>query len=117
VIQLAETFRRSHSLEGEVRSILVVFGFPSLELSSKIPFMLEMPPLIELLRVGLMTPLDLPVDLRTSWRYAAVRDVKIGKMPSELWSERRAVSVSKTHYLPIEQFGRPRVPDRTMVAN
>jgi len=91
VIQLAETFRRSLSLEGKVRAILVVFGFPFLELSSKIPFMLEMLPLIELLGVGLMTPLDLSVDLRAARRYVFVGDAEVGKMPGELWSERRPV--------------------------
>lgn len=91
MIQLAETFRRSLSLEGKVRAILVVFGFPFLELSSKIPFMLEMLPLIELLGVGLMTPLDLSVDLRAARRYVFVGDAEVGKMPGELWSERRPV--------------------------
>src|SRR5271170_4517126 len=71
--------------------ILVVFGLPSLELSSKIPFMVEMPSLIELLRIGFMTSLDLPVHLGASRRYVPVRDAEVGKMPCELWSERRAV--------------------------
>ena len=91
MIQLAETFRRSHTLERQMGSILVVFGFPFLEFSSQIPFMFEMPPLIELLRVGLMTSLDLSVHLRAPWRYVPVRDAEVGKMPGELWSERRAV--------------------------
>ena len=72
-------------------SILVVFGLPSLELSSKIPFMFEMPPLIELLRIGLMTSLDFPVHLRASRRYVPVGNAEVGKMPGELWSKRRAV--------------------------
>jgi hypothetical protein len=71
--------------------IFVVFGFPSLKLSSKIPFMFEMPSLVELLRIGFMAPFDFPVHLRAARRYVPVRDAEIGKMPSELWSERRAV--------------------------
>ena len=74
-----------------MRPIFVVFGFPSLKLSSKIPFMFEMPSLVELLRIGFMAPLDLPVHLRAARRYVPVGDAEIGKMPSELWSERRAV--------------------------
>jgi len=53
--------------------------------------MFEMPSLVELLRIGFMAPLDLPVHLRAAWRYVPVRDVEVRKMPSELWSERRAV--------------------------
>ena len=71
--------------------IFVVFGFASLKLSSKIPFMFEMPSLVELLRIGFMASLDLSVHLRAAWRYVPVRDVEVGKMPSELWSERRTV--------------------------
>ena len=71
--------------------ILVVFGLPSPELSSKISFMFEMPPLIELLRVGFMASLDLSVHLRAARRYVFVGNAEIGKVPSELWSERRAV--------------------------
>ena len=74
-----------------MRSILVVFGFPPLEFSSQIPFMLEMPSLVELLRVGLVASLDLSVHLRASGRYVSVGNAEIGKMPGELWSERRAV--------------------------
>jgi hypothetical protein len=74
-----------------MRPIFVVFGFPSFKLSSKIPFVFEMPSLIELLRIGFMAPLDLSVHLRATWRYVPVRDAEIGKMPSELWSERRTV--------------------------
>ena len=74
-----------------MRPIFVVFGFPSSKLSSKIPFMLGMPSLIELLRIGFMAPLDFPVHLRAAWRYVPMRDAEIGKMPGELWSERRAV--------------------------
>ena len=74
-----------------MRSIFVVFGLPSLQLSSKISFMFEMPSLIELLRIGFMAPLDLTVYLRAPWRYVPVRDAEIGKVPRELWSERRAV--------------------------
>lgn len=69
-------------------SILIVFGLPSLKLPSKIPFMFEMPSLVELFRIGFMAPLDFPMHLRAAWRYVPVRDAKIGKMPSELWSER-----------------------------
>ena len=72
-------------------AIFVVFGFPPFKLSSKIPFMFEMPSLVELLRIGFMAPLDLPVNLRATGRYVSVRDAEVGKMPSELWSERRAV--------------------------
>ena len=38
-----------------------------------------------------MAPLDLPVHLRAARRYVLVRNAEIGKMPGELWSERRAV--------------------------
>ena len=72
-------------------SILVAFGFPFLEFSSQIPFMFEMPSLIELLRVSFMASLDLTVHLRAARRYVFVRNAEIGKMPGELWSERRAV--------------------------
>ncbi len=68
-------------------SILVVFGFPFLEFSSQIPFMFEMPSLIELLGVGLVASLDLPVHLRAAGRYALVGNAEVGKMPGELWPE------------------------------
>ena len=74
-----------------MRPILVVFGLPSLELSSEISFMFEMPSLVELLRIGFMAPLDLSVRLRAARRYVFMRNAEIGKMPGELWSERRAV--------------------------
>jgi hypothetical protein len=54
--------------------------------------MFEMPSLVELLRIGYMAALDLPIHLRAAWRYVPVRDAEVGKMPSELWAERRAVS-------------------------
>ena len=53
--------------------------------------MFEMPSLIELLRISFMAPLDLSVHLRAPGRYVPVRDAEIGKVPGELWSERRAV--------------------------
>ena len=53
--------------------------------------MFEMPFLIELLRVGFMASLDLPVHLRAARRYVFVGNAEIGKMPGELWSERRTV--------------------------
>ncbi len=53
--------------------------------------MFEMPSLIELLRIGFMAPFDLPVHLRATGRYMFMRDAEIGKVPGELWSERRAV--------------------------
>ena len=74
-----------------VRSVLVVFGFPVLQFSSQIPFMFEMPSLVELLGVGLVASLDLPVQFRTARRYMLVGDAEIGEMPGELGSERRAV--------------------------
>ena len=53
--------------------------------------MFEMSSLVELLRIGFMAPLDLPVHLRAAWRDVPVRDAEVGKMPSELWSKRRTV--------------------------
>ena len=53
--------------------------------------MFEMPSLVELLRVGLVASFDLPVHLRAARRYVFVGNAEIGKMPGELWSERRAV--------------------------
>ena len=38
-----------------------------------------------------MAPLDFPVRFRATWRYVPVRDAEVGKVPSELWSERRTV--------------------------
>ena len=72
-------------------SIVVVFGFSFLEFSSEIPFMFEMPSLIELLRVGFMASLDLTVHLGAARGYVFVGNAEVGKMPVELWSERRAV--------------------------
>src|ERR1700678_3315239 len=74
-----------------MRPIFVVFGLPSLQLSSKIPFMFEMPSLVELLRIGFIASFDLPVHLRAAWRNVPVRNAEVRKMPSELWSERGAV--------------------------
>ena len=74
-----------------MRPIFVVFGLPLLQLSSKIPFMFEMSALVELLRIGFMAPLDLPVHFGAAWWYVLVGNAEIGKVPSELWSERRAV--------------------------
>ena len=53
--------------------------------------MFEMPSLIELLRVGLVASLDLPVHLRAARRYVFVGNAEVGKMPGELWPEGRAV--------------------------
>jgi len=53
--------------------------------------MLEMPSLVELLRVGLVASLDLPVHLRAARRYVFMGNAEIGKMPGELESERRTV--------------------------
>jgi hypothetical protein len=53
--------------------------------------MFEMPSLVKLLRISFMAPFDLPVHLRAAWRNVPVRDPEVGKMPSELWSERRTV--------------------------
>src|SRR4029434_10200179 len=64
---------------------------PFLELSSKIPFMFEMPSLVELLGIGFMTSFDLPVHLRAAWWNVFVRDAQVRKMPGELRSKRRAV--------------------------
>ena len=72
-------------------SIVVVFGFSFLEFSSEIPFMFEMPSLIELLRVGFMASLDLTVHLGAARGYVFVGNAEIGKMPGELWPKRRAV--------------------------
>jgi hypothetical protein len=38
-----------------------------------------------------MAALDLPVHLRATWGYVPVSDAKVGKVPGELSSERRAV--------------------------
>ena len=51
----------------------------------------ELPPSVELFRVCLVAPLYLAVYLRTTRRDVAVRNAEIGKMPSELWSERRVI--------------------------
>jgi len=53
--------------------------------------MFETRSLIELLRVGLVASLDLPVHLRAARRYVFVGNAEVGKMPGELWPERRAV--------------------------
>ena len=74
-----------------MRPIFVVLGLPPFKLSSKIPFMFEMPSLVKLLRIGFMAPLDLSVHLRATRRYVAVRDAEVGKMPGKLWAERGAV--------------------------
>src|ERR1700683_5582179 len=74
-----------------MRPVFVVFGLPPFELASKILFMFEMPSFVELLRIGLVTTLDLPVHLRAARRYVFVGNAEVGKMPGELWSERRPV--------------------------
>jgi len=61
-----------------MRPILVVFGLPSFELSSKVPFMFEMPSLVELLRIGFMAPLDFSVHLRAAWGYVLMGDAQVG---------------------------------------
>ena len=53
--------------------------------------MFEMPSLVELLRIGFTAPFDLPGHLRATWRYVFMRNAEIGEVPSELWSEGRAV--------------------------
>ena len=86
-MEFANSFRRCFSFESEMWSILVVFGFPFLKFSSQISFMFEMPSLIELLRVGLVASLDLPVHLRAAGRYVFVGNAEVRKMPGELWPE------------------------------
>src|SRR6266481_4794497 len=51
----------------------------------------EVPSSIELFRVCFVAPLYLAVHLWASGRDVAVRNAEIGKMPSELWSERRVI--------------------------
>jgi hypothetical protein len=58
--------------------------------------MFEMPSLVELLRIGFMAPLDLPVHLRATWRYVPVRDAQVRKVPGELWSERSPTNQLRT---------------------
>jgi hypothetical protein len=50
--QLAKALTESVPLKRQVGPILVVFGFPSLQLRSKIPFMFETTSLVELQRIG-----------------------------------------------------------------
>ena len=71
--------------------IFIVLGFSFLQLPGNIPFMFEMPSLVELLRIGFMASFDFPVHLRATLGYVFMRDAEIGKVPSELRSERRAV--------------------------
>jgi hypothetical protein len=85
--EFANSFSRRHSLKCKRRSIFVVFGFPFPEFSSKIPFMLEMPSLIKLLRIGFVASLDLPVHLRAAWRYVFAGNAEVRKMPGELGPE------------------------------
>jgi hypothetical protein len=77
---------RRLSLEGQMRAILVVFGFPRLQFSRQFFVMPKV-----LLRVCFVAPLHFAVHLRTSGRDAAVGNAEIGKMPGELRSERRVV--------------------------
>jgi hypothetical protein len=72
-----DSFSWRLSVTCEMGSIFVVFDLPSLELSSKIPFMFEMPSLVELLGIGFMTSFDLPVHFRAAWRYVFVRDAQV----------------------------------------
>ena len=65
-------------------AVLVVFRFPSLEFSSQIHFMFEIPSLIELLSVGLVAWLNLSVHPRAARRNVFVRNAEGGKMPSGL---------------------------------
>jgi hypothetical protein len=89
--ELADSFRWRLPVKCKMGSVFVVFGFPSLQLSSKIPFMFEMPSLVELLGIGFMASFDLPVHLRAAWWYVLVRDAQVRKMPSELGPERRTI--------------------------
>ena len=59
--QFTNSLRGRLPVEREMRSILVVFCFPPLQLSSKIPFMSEVLPSVKLLSVGLVAPLYLAV--------------------------------------------------------
>ena len=70
---------------------LVVFRFPALQFSGQVFFVTKILSSIELFGIRLVAPLDLAVDLRTSRRDMAMRDAEIGKMPSELRSERGIV--------------------------
>ena len=49
--------------------------------------MFELSSLIELLSVGLLASLDLPVYFRAARRYVFVGNAEVGKMPGELWTE------------------------------
>ena len=53
--------------------------------------MSEVPSLIELLGICLVAALYLAVHFGASGRYVAMSDAEIGKMPGELWTERRVV--------------------------
>jgi len=74
-----------------MRSILVVLCFPPLQFSSQIFFVPEISSSIELFRICLVTSLHLAIYLRTSGRDVPMRNAEIGKMPGELWSERRVI--------------------------
>ena len=91
--EFANSFSWRLSLERQVRPIFVVFGLPSLQLSSEISFMLEMPSLIELLGVGLVASLDLPVHLWAARRNVLVGNAEIRKMSGELRPNEEPLSV------------------------
>lgn len=58
-------------------------------LSTEIPFVLERPSSVVLLRIGFVTAFDFAVYLWASGRDVAMGDFEIGKMPGELWTKRR----------------------------
>ncbi len=59
--EFTNSFSGSLAVQCEMRPILVVFTFPPLKFSEKIPFMAEVSAPIELFRIGLVAALSFAI--------------------------------------------------------
>lgn len=89
--EFVNSFSGSLAVQCEMRPILVVFAFPPLKFSDKIPFVAEVCAPIELFRIGLVAALNFAINLRASGWDVAMRNSEVREVPGELRPKRGVI--------------------------
>ena len=89
--ELAEPFGRRASTKSEVRTPMVVLVLPLTEFLGELNRAAKDRAAIELVLVGSVTTLDLPVAFGAAARDVAVREAEIPEVPSEVGAELGAI--------------------------
>ena len=85
--ELAEPLGRGASTKCQVRAPVIVLMLPLAELLGELSRASKDGAAIELILVGSVTALDLPVAFRATSRDVAVREAEIAEVPSEVGAE------------------------------